>query len=260
MSNTHVIDMDLLGRALQHSSGHVCAPGARWHGGGFAEFYRRLAADITAGCASVVSEVKRASPREGGLRDRVFAQELSRAMELRRAACVSVLTEHRLFGGHGSLAIAMGRLIGTPILWKDFVASSEHVAHALAMGADVVLLVAAMHCSAALREVQACAHSHGLGLLYEVHSHADVDKIAPLYPSVVGINSRNLRTFLTGFEAAYAVMSRLPASCAVVMESGVCTHDSARGLRRRLVRGFIVGELLSDRRGIYRRLRWMAEG
>src|SRR5262249_4977162 len=136
------------------------------------------------------------------------------------------------------------RASGLPAIAKDFVVHPEQLASARAAGADAVLLIAAMHSAAALRDYAAAARSLGLVPLLETHDEEDIAKLGGSVFELVGINNRNLRTFEVDLERSMRLVPTLPPEALKVAESGI---RSAREVERLGAAGFdafLIGESL----------------
>jgi indole-3-glycerol phosphate synthase len=128
------------------------------------------------------------------------------------------------------------------VLRKDFVVDPYQVFESRAMGADCILLIAAVLDLAAMRELENTAFALGMAVLVEVHDGAELEQALQLGTPLVGINNRDLRSFETRLEATLELMPRVPAPRIVVTESGVTEKHSVVRLWDAGVRAFLVGE------------------
>lgn len=169
----------------------------------------------------VIAELKKASPSKGLIRPDFRPAELAATLTAGGAAALSVLVEpHRFLGSSDNLALARSRS-PLPLLWKDFVVGQWQVAKAAACGASAVLLIAAALPDADLRRLLAFARSLGLDALVETHDAGEIDRALDAGADIVGVNSRDLRSFRTDPESAFALISRIPSDRVRVAESGV---------------------------------------
>lgn len=218
----------------------LARPEARAPRPGFAAALRRPAGAPP----RVIAELKKASPSKGLIRADFRPAELAASLTDGGAAALSVLVEpHRFLGSSDNLALARSRS-PLPLLWKDFIVDEWQVAKAAACGASAVLLIVAALADADLRRLLAFARSLGLDALVEAHDAAEIDRALAAGARVVGVNSRDLRTFKTDPDAAFRLLARIPPDRVRVAESGV--RDAA-GLRAAADAGAdaaLVGEAL----------------
>jgi indole-3-glycerol phosphate synthase len=206
------------------------------------DFVGALRARIATGRPAVIAEVKRASPSKGLLRENFDAAAIARSYERGGAACLSVLTDREYFQGAPEHLAAARGACALPVLRKDFVIDPYQVFESRAMGADCILLIAAVLELAEMRELEKIALALGMAVLVEVHDGAQMDQALQLSTPLVGINNRDLRSFETRLETTLELMGRVPAPRIVVTESGVTAKRSVVRLWDAGVRTFLVGE------------------
>ena len=195
------------------------------------------------GQVRLIAEVKKASPSAGSIRDGdpLF---FARAMAGGGAAAISVLTEERFFQGHSTYLEAIHDAVDLPLLRKDFLFDSYQVAEARAWGADAVLLIVAMLDDATLGELLGAARQEGLDVLVEAHSADEIDRAVAAGATLIGVNNRDLHTFVTSLETAERLRPRIPAGVGTVAESGI---ETAAHVARMVAAGYdavLVGEAL----------------
>lgn len=190
----------------------------------------------------IIAEFKRRSPSKGWIKEDGRASEIPLSYQQNGAAAISILTDRQYFGGHERFiteAIQSGVTI--PVLFKNFVIDELQLYEALFCGASAVLLIAAclskQHCAMLLQK----AHSLGLEVLLELHDESELD-YADLPADVIGINNRNLGTFITSTEQSFRLAERLPEDAVKVSESGISSPHTIRQLRQAGFRGFLIGE------------------
>ncbi|MQY50649.1 indole-3-glycerol phosphate synthase TrpC [Rhodocyclus gracilis] len=197
---------------------------------------------VDVGQAAVIAEVKKASPSKGVLRADFRPAEIARSYERYGAACLSVLTDQPFFQGAPAYLQAARAACALPVLRKDFLVDAYQVYEARAMGADAVLLIAAALDLSAMRDMEALAHSLGMGVLVEVHDAAELEVALRLETPLMGINNRNLRSFVVDVQTTLDLLPRIPPERIVVSESGILAKDDVRRLRDQSVNAFLVGE------------------
>jgi indole-3-glycerol phosphate synthase len=195
---------------------------------------------------AVIAELKHASPSRGVIRTQYDPPAHARRYEASGAAALSVLTDERFFQGHLDHLAAVRAVVGLPCLRKDFLVDPWQVEEARAYGADAVLVIAAAG-SAALRvELLAAAKAAGLDALVEVHDERELEWALAAGATLVGVNNRDLSTFVTALETTERLAPLVPRDVLLVAESGL---HSAGDLRRMVAAGaqaVLVGEALMD--------------
>jgi len=207
-------------------------------------FVGAIRAKIAAGRPAVIAEIKKASPSRGVLRADFEPAAIAAAYERGGAACLSVLTDATYFQGHAAHLAAARGACALPVLRKDFIVDEYQVAEARAMGADAILLIVAALDDARLAALEACARAHGLAVLVEVHTGAELDRALALATPLIGINNRNLRTFDVTLATTLDLLPRIPSDRIVVTESGILGPADVAAMRARGVDTFLVGETL----------------
>ncbi len=205
-------------------------------------FVSALRRKIVAGHAAVIAEVKKASPSKGVLRQHFVPAEIAVGYERGGAACLSVLTDERFFHGAAAYLQQARAACALPVLRKDFMIDEHQVVEARALGADCILLIAACLDDAHLADLEACAMGLGMDVLVEVHDGAELDRALRLKTTLVGINNRNLRSFVVTLETTLALLPRVPADRLLVTESGILERADVQRMRQAGVHAFLVGE------------------
>lgn len=205
---------------------------------------RGFAAALRGRRPAVIAEVKKASPSKGVIRADFDPVAIARSYAAGGAAAISVLTEERYFQGSPAYLEAIRAAVDLPLLRKDFIVDPYQVAEARAWGADAVLLIVAALDDAALRELQAAALELGLDVLVEAHDADEVARAAAIGATLIGINNRNLRTFVTTLETAERLHGGIPADALAVAESGIETPADVARLRAAGYDVFLIGESL----------------
>jgi len=206
------------------------------------DFVAGLRACVDAGRPAVIAEVKKASPSRGVLREDFHPGRIAASYERHGAAALSVLTDERFFQGSARALEDARAAAFLPVLRKDFTIDAYQVVEARAMGADAILLIAAILDDAQLADFEAMAIDLGLAVLVEVHDAVELDRATRLRTPLLGINNRDLRSFEVSLETTLALRARVPAGRVVISESGIRTPGDVARLRAGGVDAFLVGE------------------
>jgi indole-3-glycerol phosphate synthase len=207
---------------------------------GFAAGLRRAAN----GGPAVISEIKKASPSKGLIREDFRPAELARGFETAGAAALSVLTDEKYFQGSLEYLTAASGAVQIPCLRKDFMVDAFQMLEARAAGADAILLIVASHTDTSLRDLRDEARKTGLDILCEVHDREELDRAVQLGFDVIGVNSRDLRTFVTRPELFLELASSMPKDAVKVAESSIQTAADISKCRAAGYDAFLVGESL----------------
>jgi indole-3-glycerol phosphate synthase len=192
----------------------------------------------------LIAEVKRRSPSAGTIRDPFDPAEIARGYEANGAGAVSCLMDNKYFGGGAADFSAVRNAIGIPMLYKEFVVDPWQIAHAKTMGASAVLLIVGALTDAELasfiKEIQALE----LQPLVEVHDRGEMQRAIDAGSDCIGINNRNLKTFVTTLETTFELATMAPAGCTLVSESGIRTPEDVVRLKEAGAHAILVGESL----------------
>jgi len=207
---------------------------------GFGKQLRQAAATGIA----VIAELKKASPSRGTIRADFNAAELAAELQSAGASALSVLTDEEFFQGSlENLRLASAHT-SVPCLRKDFMVDEFQLLESRASCADAVLLIVAALEDPELRRLYDGARRMRLDVLCEVHDEAEVQRAIAAGCEIIGVNSRNLRTFDVDLQTPLRLASRLPAEVLAVAESGIHSADEVRELRAAGYQAFLVGEWL----------------
>jgi len=205
---------------------------------------RDFEAAVRAPGVSLIAECKKASPSRGLLVHQYDPVRLAKLYEKAGARAISVLTDSRHFQGTLAHLRDAREAVRVPVLRKDFLFHPYQLYEARVAGADAVLLIAAVLSDTEMRELLALARKLGMAALVEVHDEAELARVLPLQPRIIGVNNRNLQTFEVDFDNTARLRTLIPAEIAVVGESGLKSPDDVRAMKAAGVDAVLVGETL----------------
>jgi indole-3-glycerol phosphate synthase len=227
--------------ALEHAaSGHTPR--------GFRARLRRVAQGVTQNVAqsgiAIIAELKKASPSKGLIRADFRPSEIAVELEQAGAAALSVLTDEPFFQGSlDNLRIASSST-SLPCLRKDFIVDEFQIVEAKANQADAILLIVAALDQKELVALAKAARTLALDVLCEAHDEEELQRALDAGCDLIGINSRNLRTFEVDLETAFRLADKIPTTCVRVAESGIQSGADLARLRSAGYEAFLVGESL----------------
>ena len=195
-----------------------------------------------AGKINIISELKKASPSRGVIREEYAPAVLAASLEEAGAAALSVLTEEDFFSGSlGDLKEA-SRVTKIPILRKDFIVDPWQVWETRAAGADSFLLIAAILSDAELQDLLELGRTLKMEALVEVHSREELERVLAAGARIIGVNNRDLRDFQVHLETSLGLAEVIPEDCIAVSESGLRSHEDLARLQGAGFDAFLIGE------------------
>lgn len=199
---------------------------------------------LTGNEVRIIAEVKRSSPSKGALAPIENPASLAVQYEEAGAAVVSVLTEHRRFGGSLEDLIAVRSAINIPILRKDFMVDEYQFLEARAAGADVVLLIVAALSKNQLKDYYDLATELGMAVLVETHTEQEIEDAMEIEPRIIGVNARNLKTLDIDIAAFSRLIPMIPTTVIRVAESGISQRGEVEIAAGAGADAILVGETL----------------
>lgn len=190
----------------------------------------------------IIAEFKRQSPSLGKINPYASVQKTSVGYMQSGASALSILTDKKYFGGSESDLITARKFNYCPILRKDFIIDEYQVYETKAMGADVLLLIAAGLEPVKLKSLAALANKLGLEVLLEIRTKEELDSAFNEHITAVGVNNRNLHTFKVDVEQSFTLSNLIPANVVKISESGISKTETINDLKAAGYKGFLIGE------------------
>lgn len=192
--------------------------------------------------SGIIAEIKRKSPSKGTINPHVSVERTSIGYMQAGASALSVLTDKQFFGGTQEDLTIARKFNFCPILRKDFILDEYQIVEAKSIGADAILLIAAMLEPEQIQRFTKIAKSLGLEVLLEVHNESEVEKNLNTQVDLIGVNNRDLKTFEVSLDTSKKLASIIPDSVVKVSESGIDTPAAIRELQQFGYRGFLLGQ------------------
>lgn len=190
----------------------------------------------------IIAEIKRKSPSKGVINKHVSIEKTSIGYMQAGASALSILTDKEFFGGSNDDLTTARRFNFCPILRKDFTVEEYQIIEAKSIGADAILLIAAVLEPKKLKELAAVAKELGLEVLMEVHNKEELDRSLCDDIDVVGVNNRDLTSFKVNINTSIELAEHIPDRFVKISESGISKPENIRKLRSHGYQGFLIGE------------------
>ena len=206
-------------------------------------FLGRLSA-VGSGGINIIAEIKRASPSKGAIRKDLDAGNQARSYEAGGAAAISVLTDTRFFQGGRQDLVEAKQATKLPVLRKDFVVTAYQIYESIAMGADAVLLIVRILSQQQLKDYLMLCAENRIDALVEVHSEEEFTDAAGAGARLIGINNRDLDTFVTDIDTSIRLASLFENHHVGVAESGIGDREDINRILAAGIHNFLIGESL----------------
>ena len=207
--------------------------------GSFENSLRKLGNNYT-----LITEIKKASPSKGIIRNDFNPTELAISYEKGGASCLSVLTDVTYFKGSNDYITQIKEVVSLPILRKEFMIDPLQVIESKTLGADCILIIIGMNSIEDNKKIESMALDIGLECILEVHSLEELEATKHFSSNIIGINNRDLNTFNTDIETTVKLLPNVPKHKTVISESGLSKKSDLERLAKLGVSSFLVGESL----------------
>lgn len=205
-------------------------------------FARALQSRVLTKKPAIIAEIKKASPSQGVIREDFKPVYIGQDYAMNGATCLSVLTDKEFFQGSEAYLQMVRERVPLPVLRKDFMIDAYQVYEARALGADCILLIVAALEDKVMHELAELATKLGMDVLVEVHDADELQRALTLDTKLIGINNRNLRTFITDLQTTLKLKDGIPEDRLIITESGIHSHDDVQLMLDNQIYGFLVGE------------------
>ncbi len=192
--------------------------------------------------SGIIAEFKHKSPSKGIINESALPGKVCFEYLQAGSSAVSVLTDSEFFGGSSADLINARKVIDGPVLRKDFIVDEYQIIEARSIGADAILLITELHHAEKLEQLHKFARSLEMEVLVEVHDEVNISKI-PEDAQLVGINSRNLKSFKVSLDHPARLIQRLPENVLKIAESGIKSVEDYINLKNEGFDAFLIGEL-----------------
>lgn len=192
--------------------------------------------------SGIIAEFKRKSPSKGIINAHASIERTSIGYMQAGASALSVLTDKQFFGGSNEDLTVARKFNFCPIIRKDFTIDEYQIVEAKSIGADAILLIAAVLDPKVSKQFTSFAHGLGLEVLLEVHNEEELKSNLEVGADMIGVNNRNLKTFEVSIEISKQLAPMIPKGVVKVSESGISSPETILELRKHGYEGFLMGE------------------
>lgn len=190
----------------------------------------------------IIAEFKRKSPSKGIINDKVEVEDVTTGYAAAGASALSVLTDHSFFMGDKADLVRARKVNEIPLLRKDFMIDEYQIFEAKALGADIILLIAAILTPEEINLFSSTAKKLGLNVLLEVHNLEELQRSINPNLDAIGVNNRNLADFTVSVETSYQLAEHIPSEFLKISESAISNPETIKQLKKAGFNGFLIGE------------------
>lgn len=190
----------------------------------------------------IIAEFKRKSPSKGIINDRVKVKQVTQAYAAAGASALSVLTDNAFFMGKKMDLVQARKANEIPVLRKDFMIDEYQIIEAKALGADIILLIAAILSPQEIKKMAQLAKSLGINVLLEVHNLEELERSLDPNLDAIGVNNRNLADFTVSVDTSFTLIKSIPNEFLKISESAISNPATIRHLKEAGFNGFLIGE------------------
>lgn len=208
----------------------------------FRECYSLREFILNPALSGIIAEYKRKSPSKGIINDRLSVKQVTNAYVAAGASALSVLTDNKFFGGRKQDLVDARKANQIPVLRKDFMLDEYQIIEAKALGADIILLIAAILTPQEVRKMARLAKTLGMNVLLEVHNREELDLSLCDDLDAVGVNNRNLGDFSVSVQHSFDLVDHIPDQFLKISESGISKPETIIELKKAGFNGFLIGE------------------
>lgn len=213
-------------------------------------FERHLREASLSGWTPIIAEVKKGSPSKGIIRVDFDPMDISSTYQENGATCLSILTDEKFFMGHIGYLSVIRETVSIPLLRKDFICDPYQIYESRAAGADAILLIAAMLDLNQIGDFYSIARENQLDVLLEVHNEAEMETALMTDCKLIGVNNRDLHTFVTDLGTTGRLAKMLPSDRFLVSESGINSRADIVRLEDDGAKAFLIGESIMREKDI----------
>jgi indole-3-glycerol phosphate synthase len=215
-------------------------------------FKEALDAKVESGDVALITEIKKASPSKGIIRENFNPKEIAESYQAAGATCLSVLTDRKYFQGENYFIKDVKGVVDLPVLRKDFMLDPYQIYESRALGADCILLIMAALSDAQAKELESVAIELGMDVLVETHNEKEIERALELESRLIGINNRDLVSLEIDIAVTERLIGMLPSGTTIVSESGIREACDIARLSAKGAHCFLVGTSLMEQADIGR--------
>lgn len=191
---------------------------------------------------SIIAEIKKASPSKGIIKENFSPEEIADIYDQSPIDAISVLTEDKFFLGQNKYIAMVKSKSKKPVLRKDFIIDPYQIYQSRLLGADAILIIAALHSEESISAYLKIVRSLNLSAIVEVHTENEAAAAVSAGADIIGINNRNLKTFETSLSVTERIIQKIPKEVLIVSESGIYTRKDLLYLEQLGANAALIGE------------------